>query len=170
VAKRAGDVRNKVKIVYKNAQEVEDSDATSISTYGELGQNITTSLESGTDAATQAAFYLELRANPQFMLRSITFPIASSEIDDSDRDALLGIFMGLPLNISDLPANMLGGAFQGFVEGWTWQASLGALSLTINLSPIAYSLPAFKWMDVPAGETWLTVSPTLDWLNATIVA
>jgi hypothetical protein len=170
IAKRAGDVRNKVKIIYKNDQTVEDSDLTSIALYGELGYNISTTLENEADAETQAAFYLTLRSYPEFMLRSITFPIASPEIDNADRDALLNIFMGLPLNVSDLPNNMLGGSFQGFVEGWTWQATQGALSLTINLSPIAYSLPAFKWMDVPATETWATVSPTLDWNNATIVA
>lgn len=170
IAKRAGDVRNKVKIVYKNNDSVESTNATSIATYGELAQNIQTSLESGSDATSQAEFYLSLRAYPQYMFRNITYPLCNQEIDDSDRDNLLNIFMGLPLNISDLPTNMLDGSFQGFVEGWTWQASQGALSLTINLSPVAYSLQAFRWNNVPIGETWNTINPTLDWLNATIVA
>lgn len=170
ISKRSGDVRNSVKITYKNNQTVSATNATSIGIYGELGQNISTSLEHTADANTQAAFYLALRAYPQFMFRSITFPLASSEIDNADRDALLNVFMGLPVDITDLPSNMIGGAFQGFVEGWTFAASKGALSLTLNLSPTAYSLQAFKWMDVPISEKWNTLVPTLDWLNATIVA
>jgi hypothetical protein len=78
--------------------------------------------------------------------------------------------MGLPLNITNLPVNMVEGAFQGFVEGWTWTASLNRLELTLYLSPVAYSLQAFRWNNVPAVETWNTISPTLEWLNATIVA
>jgi hypothetical protein len=65
---------------------------------------------------------------------------------------------------------MPNGEFQGFVEGWTWTAGLNSLNLTLNISPVAYSLQAFAWDDVPVGETWNTISPTLDWLNATIVA
>jgi hypothetical protein len=78
--------------------------------------------------------------------------------------------MGMPLNIVNLPANMGNGEFQGFVEGWTWTASLNSLTLTLNVSPIAYSLQAMRWNDVPAIETWNTILPDLTWLNATIVA
>ena len=170
IAKRSGDVRNSIKITYKNNQTTSATDAVSIAIYGELGQNISTSLENLADANTQAAFYLALRAYPEFMFRSITFPLASSEIDNSDRDALLNVFMGLPLDISNLPSNMLPAGFQGFVEGWTFSASKSALSLTLNLSPTAYSLQAFKWMDVPITEQWQTISPTLDWLNAILVS
>jgi hypothetical protein len=103
-------------------------------------------------------------------LRQITFPVGSPEIDNTDRDALLEVFMGMPINLINLPANMVGGEFQGFVEGWTWTASLNRLDLTMNVSPLAFSLQAFRWNSVPAIETWNTISPTLDWLNATIVA
>lgn len=170
ISKRSGDVRNSVKITYKNNQTTSATDAASIAIYGELGQNISTSLENLADANTQAAFYLALRAYPQYMFRSITFPIASSELDNTDRDALLNVFIGQPLDIQNLPSNMIAGSFQGFVEGWTFSASKSALSLTLNLSPTAYSLQAFKWMDVPITEQWQTISPTLDWLNAILVS
>jgi hypothetical protein len=42
--------------------------------------------------------------------------------------------------------------------------------VTLLLSPIAFSLQAMKWIDVPITEAWNTISPTLDWTNATIVA
>lgn len=170
ISKRSGDVRNSVKITYKNNQTTSATNATSIATYGELGQNISTTLENLADANTQAAFYLALRSYPQYMFRSITFPIASNELDNGDRDALLNVFIGQPLDIQNLPSNMISGSFQGFVEGWTFSASKGALSLTLNLSPTAYSLQAFKWMDVPITEQWQTISPTLDWLNAILVS
>lgn len=172
ITKRAGDVRNSITIAYgaSGNSNTTDSDPTSISLYGSLADTILTTLRNQSDAEAQAAFYLLIRAYPEYALRQITFPVASPEIDSADRDALLNVFMGLPLNITNLPANMTGGAFQGFVEGWTWRANLGSLELSLNLSPIAYSLQAFAWQDVPAGEIWNTISPTLDWLNATIVA
>jgi hypothetical protein len=171
IVKRAGDVRNSITIGYgTSSANVTDEDAASIEEYGLLASTIATTLRNVGDATAQAAFYLLIRAYPQFQLRQITFPIASGEIDNSDRDNLLGVFMGQPLNIINLPANMVGGEFQGFVEGWTWTASLNQLNLTLNVSPLAFSLQAFRWNSVPATETWNTISPTLDWLNATIVA
>jgi hypothetical protein len=38
------------------------------------------------------------------------------------------------------------------------------------VSPISFSLQAMRWNDVPVVERWNTVNPTLDWINATIVA
>jgi hypothetical protein len=171
IVKRAGDVRNSITVGYgTSGADVTDEDLASISDFGLLASTVSTTLRNVGDATAQAAFYLLIRAYPQFTLRQITFPIASNEIDNTDRDNLLGVFMGQPLNIANLPANMVGGEFQGFVEGWTWTASLNQLNLTLNVSPIAFSLQAFRWNSVPATETWNTISPTLDWLNATIVA
>ena len=172
ILKRAGDVRNSITIAYgsQGNQSTTDTDEASINLYGELATTISTTLRNQGDAEAQAAFYLLIRAYPQFALRQITFPVASPEIPDADRDDLLNVFMGQPLNIINLPANMVNGEFQGFVEGWTWTASLNQLNLTLNVSPIAFSLQAFRWNSVPATESWNTISPTLDWLNATIVA
>jgi hypothetical protein len=172
IIKRAGDVRNAITIGYgaTGSSTVTDSDPASISEYGQLASTITTTLRNQSDAEDQAAFYLAIRAYPQYQLKQITFEVHSPEIDNSDRDSLLNVFMGLPLNIQNLPSNMVGGEFQGFVEGWTWTASYNRLRLTLNVSPIAYSLQAFRWNNVPATETWNTISPTLTWLDATIVA
>lgn len=172
ITKKAGDVRNSVTVSYgaTSSSNTTDSDAASISLYGQLAAQVTTTLRHLADAQAQAAFYLDIRAYPQFEMKQITFPISNPEIDDSDRDALLNVFMGLPLNITNLPANMADGQFQGFVEGWTWTANRNSLALTLTVSPIAYSLQAFRWNSVPAVETWQTISPTLDWLNATIVS
>jgi hypothetical protein len=169
---RSGDIRNKVTINYKHNQSSSytDSDIESIAIYGELGQVVSTSLENAADAQSQAEFFLALRAYPQAVFDSITYQLASPELSDSDRDNLISVFMGLPLNISDLPPNVADGSFQGFVEGWTFRAGYNTLELTLTISPLAYSLQAFRWTSVPAVETWNTINPTLDWLNATIVA
>jgi hypothetical protein len=78
--------------------------------------------------------------------------------------------MGEAIALNNLPLNMSSGAFQGFVEGWSFQASYNQLSVTLLLSPLAYSLQAMRWNDVPITEKWNTVSPTLQWQYATIVA
>jgi hypothetical protein len=172
IVKRSGDVRNSITISYgaQGNQSVTDEDAASISAYGQLATTIFTTLRNQNEAEDQAAFYLLIRAFPQFALSQITFPVASPEIPDAERDDLLNVFMGQPLNIINLPANMVGGEFQGFVEGWTWTASLNRLDLTMNLSPLAFSLQAMKWIDVPVTESWNTINPALYWLDATIVA
>jgi len=169
VSTRGQDVRNSITITYKNGAQVSDSDAASIALYGLLSQNFTTSLENTSDANLQASFYLDLRAYPQALLESISFELVNDQIDNTDRDALLGIFIGMPINLANLPINM-GSNYQGFVEGWTFQARFNALSLQILMSPVAYSLQAFRWNSVPVAETWNTISPTLTWLEATVVA
>jgi hypothetical protein len=168
-ATRAGDVRNAITIKYKNNQEVSASEAASIALYGSLAQNISTTLERTLDATNQAAFYLALRAYPRANFNSINYQLGNSNLSDSDRDALIRVFMGLPVNISDLPSNM-GLNYQGFVEGWAFSAGYNSLDIALYLTPIAYSLDAFRWNDVPASERWNTLSPTLNWLNATVVA
>jgi hypothetical protein len=169
-SKRLGDVRNKVTITYKNGQQETAEDAASIAVYGTQGQNIQTSIENGADALSQAEFYLDIRAYPQYQFKSITFPMANPNIPDASRDQAFNIFMGLPLDIEDLPLNIAEGRYQGFVEGWTWTTRFNALDLTVIVSPVAFSLQAFRWNSVPVTETWNTLSPTLDWNNATIVA
>ena len=167
---KSGDIRNSVTITYKNNQTVSASDAESIATYGYQAQSIQTSLENGADATAQANFYLGIRAFPEAQFRSVTFPLGNPEIDDADRDSLLNVFMGLPIEVTDLPSNIAGGRFQGFVEGWSFRASYNGLAITLTVSPTAYSLQAAKWNDVSGAETWNTLSNTLDWNEAIIVA
>jgi len=169
-SRKLGDIRNFVTITYNNNAQHSASDAASIALYGTQAQNIVTSLHNGSDATAQANFYLSLRAYPQSLFKSITFELTNPEIDNSDRDRLINVFMGEALDITDLPANMTGGRFQGFVEGWTFNAGFNKLSVTLNLSPVAFSLQAMKWENVPITESWNTINPALQWINATIVA
>jgi hypothetical protein len=169
---RVGDVRNALTIKYgaTSNNDVSASDAASIAQYGNLSQIITTTLHDAADATAQANFYLSLRAQPQPIFSEISFDLTNPEIDNADRDNLINVFMGEAIALQNLPLNMSSGTFQGFVEGWSFQAAYNRLSVTLLLSPLAYSLQAMRWNDVPITETWASVSPTLDWANATIVA
>lgn len=170
--KRSGDVRNSVTIQYTQSgnSSVTSTDLSSIGQYGTLAQTIRTTLKNQTDAQSQAAFYLSLRAYPQAIFDSVSFALGNPEIDAGDRTSLLNVFMGMPIDLHNLPANMGNGEFQGFVEGWTFQASVRDVKLTMILSPLAFSLQSFRWSSVPVTEAWNTLSNTLDWEHATIVA
>lgn len=172
ISKRAGDVRNAITVTYGANQNsnTTSSDSDSIATFGSLAATVDTELRHLADAEAQAEFYLGIRAYPRYELRQITFPITSPEMDDTDRNSLLNVLMGLPVNINNLPINMNYGQFQGFVEGWTWTISLNSVYLTLNVSPLAYSLQSVRWNGVSAAESWNTLSNTLEWLDATIVA
>ena len=172
IVTRSGDVRNDVTIQYgaSAASHVQATDVISIGLYGSLAQVFTTYLKNTRDATTQADFYLDLRAYPRPVFDSITYDLTNSLIDNGDRDSLINVFMGMPVQISDLPLNMNGGEFLGFVEGWTLQAGYNELSIQLFVSPISFSLQAMRWNSVPITELWNTVNPTLTWENATIVA
>jgi hypothetical protein len=169
---RAGDVRNDITLKYKANGSSEKSavNVNSIDIYGRLAQVINTTIEKAADAQSQANFYLTLRATPQANFTSITYQLTNPELDDADRDSLIKVFMGLPLRISDLPPNMASGTFLGFVEGWSFKAAYNEIAITLNLSPISYSLQALKWEQVSVLEKWNTITGSLTWQTALIVA
>lgn len=172
IQQRTGDVRNSITLKYDATSSSEKSavDLTSIGLYGQLGQIISTTLHNAADAQDQADFYLSLRAYPAFNFNQITFELTNSELTDVDRDALIKIFMGAPLRITDLPLNMASGTYLGFVEGWTWRAGYNSISITAIISPLAFSLQAMQWQDVAPAEAWNTISGSLDWATALVVA
>jgi hypothetical protein len=171
-ATKSGDIRNDIYINYGNnfGSQKTASSATSIATYGYRAETINSSIHDATNAQEVADRYIAQRAFPQPAFDTITFPLTNDEIDDADRNALLGIFMGQPINITNLPTQISGGEFEGYVEGWSWSSSYNQLFLTINLSPVSFSQVAMRWNTVPIGERWNTLSTTLTWEYATIVA
>lgn len=165
---KAGDLRNKYNLIYgtAGANSYTAEDALSQSTYGIYAETYTSRVKDTPDAEELADRYVALRAYPQAKFESITFPLGNPEIDSADRDALLNIFIGQPVWIQNLPGNISDGSFQGYVEGWKFQASYNDLSITFNASPIAFSQVAVKWYQVDAAESWNTLSSTLTWNNA----
>jgi hypothetical protein len=169
---RSSDVRNDIYINYGNNynSQVTATDAASIALYGYKAESINSRVQGAVDAQAIADRYIDQRAYPQPAFQSITFPITNPEIDNADRDDLLGVFMGMPVDIQNLPSQISGGAFQGYVEGWSWSTRFNELFLTINVSPVAFSQVAMRWNTTPATEAWNTIDPSLTWEYATIVA
>ena len=165
---RAGDLRNYFNIIYDNNgnQSYTAQDTTSQSLYGTYAESYISRIKSTSDAEALADRYIELRANPYPKFESITFTLGNPEIDDADRDALINIFLGQPVWIQNLPPNIANGSFQGYIEGWTFRASLNNLSVTFNASPVNFSQVAVKWEQVNAAETWNTLNTSLTWLDA----
>jgi len=172
IQSRTGDVRNTITLKYNtnSTSEVSAADPASVTLYGQLAQIFTTTIKHQADAQDQADFYLTLRAFPQYNFNQITYQLTNPEIDDGDRDSLINVFMGMPLSIANMPLNMSAGNYLGFVEGWTFQAAYNQISVSLNLSPLAYSLQAMKWEDVSVAEAWNTISGILDWEHALVVA
>jgi hypothetical protein len=165
---RAGDLRNYFHINYGNtgSNQYTSQDTLSQSLYGVYGESFDSRIKNKADAESLADRYIALRAYPYAKFQAITFVLGNPEIDDSDRDSLLNIFINQPVWIQNLPGNINDGSFQGYVEGWTFRASLNNLSVTFNASPINFSQVTVKWEQVSAAETWNTLSPTLTWNNA----
>jgi len=165
---RAGDLRNSFTINYDNNgnQTYTATDLISQANYGVYAENYTSRIKNTVDAEALADRYIELRANPYPKFQSITFVLGNPEIDNSDRDALINIFIGQPVWIQNLPPNISNGSFQGYIEGWTFRASLNNLTVTFNASPVNFSQVAVKWEQVNAAEAWNTLNTSLTWLDA----
>ena len=169
VLTRGADVRNEIILNYGNNYGSQETaiDLTSIATFGYRGETLNTVLHNATDAQAVADRFISLRSYPRALFDSITFPLTNSAIDDADRDALLQIFVGQPMRITDLPVQIAPTQqFEGYVEGWRWSTRFNELFLTINLSPIEFSQVALEWDQVSASEAWNTLSAILTWENA----
>ena len=165
---RSGDIRNKFTLNYGNNgnSHYTSENAQSQTSYGIKALEDTYLVKDTIDATALADRYIALRAFPYPKFQSITFSLGNPEINNSQRNALLNIFMGQPVQINNLPLNIADGQFQGYIEGWTFRASYNNLSVTFNATPVSMSQVAVKWGQVSAAESWSTISPTLTWNNA----
>lgn len=168
IVQRQGDIANKIAIDYGNNFTLQyiAQDATSQSLYGVFAEQFYSYVKNQADIEDMGDRLIQLRAYPRYVFQSITFPLQSPEIDNADRDALLNIFMGQPVRITNLPPQMLGGEFTGYIEGWTFKASVGGLSVTFNASPTEFSAVAQRWNQVNAAESWNSILNTLEWQDA----
>lgn len=168
IVQRQGDLANKIIIDYGNnfGSQYIAQDTASQATYGLYAEQFSSYVKNASDIEDMGDRLIQLRAYPRYQFQSITFPLQNPELDDTDRDALLNIFMGMPVRITNLPPQMLGGEFTGYVEGWTFRASVGGLSLTFNASPTEFSAVAQRWQQVNAAESWNSVLNTLEWQDA----
>jgi hypothetical protein len=168
IVQRQGELVNKLIIDYGNNfnSQYIAQDTASQATFGLYAEQFSSYLKNTADVEDMADRVIQLRSYPRYLFQSITFPIQNPEMDNGDRDALLSIFMGQPIRITNLPPQMLGGEFTGYVEGWTFRASVSGLFITLTASPTEFSAVAQRWNQVNAAESWNSVLNTLEWQDA----
>lgn len=167
---RLSDLINDVEVVYKNNQTETDQDTSSIALYGRYAEKVNTTLELQADAQQRVEYYLETRAFPRVRLNQISLALHLDQVADADRDALMPMRVGKPIQINGLPSSIYVGNFIGFVEGFTWTINRNELFLTLNLSEYALSQLQMNWDQVPATIAWEDVNATLQWQEARVVA
>ena len=168
IVQRQGELVNKLIIDYGNNfnSQYIAQDTESQATFGLYAEQFSSYLKNTADVEDMADRVIQLRSYPRYLFQSITFPIQNPEMDNGDRDALLAVFMGQPIRVTNLPAQMLGGEFTGYVEGWTFRASVSGLFITLTASPTEFSAVAQRWNQVNAAESWNSVLNTLEWQDA----
>jgi hypothetical protein len=166
---RQGDLVNSLVINYKNnfGTDYTFTDQSSIDTYGLYARSINSLIDDDPDAEEVAERFVTFRSTPKSKFDSITFALQNPEISDSNRNSLLNVFMGMPVAIANLPANINSGSFVGYVEGWTFRSTLSGLSISLTLSPTEFWTVAQDWDQVTATLEWADVDATLTWQNAT---
>jgi hypothetical protein len=83
-------------------------------------------------------------------------------------DSLIGVFFGMPVLINNLPSNLLGGTFEGFVENVAVNATPTYVDMTLYITATEFSLSTTQWDTVvPSTIDWATTNATLIWNNAT---
>lgn len=159
------DITNDILLSYKNNQTVTKSDAGSISTYGRSAATISTELETLDDADDIGNRYIRLRAFPVLSLSEFTIELGNSNLTNSKRNTLIDVYMGLPVEIQNLPNPINPSTYLGFVEGWTWNISRTNARLTLRTSDHTLSIAETRWQDVSATQKWSDVGATITWLQ-----
>jgi hypothetical protein len=138
----------------------------SISLYGRITASIDTYLKTSTDAETLADRIVLLNAYPQPVIQGIQIQIDAPTMTQPLLDALVGVFFGMPVSVTDFPALLFPNQFFGYVEGWSWDIDRFTARLTLNVSDFTFSAVPVAWQDVFAGESWSTIDPALQWQDA----
>lgn len=144
------------------------SDPDSIASYGLFERSFDSNIKNLSDITDIASRELNLRKNPRGSLGAITFRLDNPDIPSTMLDNLIGVFFGQPVQINNLPSNLLGGQFDGFVENVALRATPSFVEITLYISATDFSLSTTQWETVtPASLAWTGVNGTLIWTNAT---
>jgi len=144
------------------------SDSDSIASYGLFERSQDSNIKNLADITDIASRELNLRKTPRGSLGAITFRLDNPDMPSAMLDSLIGVFFGQPVLISNLPSNLLGGQFDGFVENVALRATPTFVDITLYVSATDFSLSTTQWETVlPASLQWTGVNGTLTWTNAT---
>lgn len=144
------------------------SDTDSIASYGLFERSFDSNIKNLTNITEIATRELNLRRVPKGSLGAITFRLDNPDMPSAMLDSLIGVYFGQPMLISNLPSNLLGGTFDGFVENVALRATPTFVDITLYISATEFSLSTTQWDTVvPSTITWATANGTLTWNNAT---
>ena len=144
------------------------SDPDSIAAYGLFERSTDSNIKNLADITDIATRELNLRRVPKGSLGAITFRLDNPDMPSAMLDSLIGVYFGQPMLISNLPSNLLGGTFDGFVENVALRATPTFVDITLYISATEFSLSTTQWDTIiPSSLAWTGVNGTLIWNNAT---
>ena len=144
------------------------SDADSIASYGLFERSFDSNIKNLADITDIATRELNLRRSPREQLGVITFRLDNPNMPSAMLNSLIGVYFGQPVSIDNLPPNLLGGTFQGFVENVALRATPSFVDITLYVTATDLSLSTTQWETViPSSLAWTGVNGTLIWNNAT---
>jgi len=144
------------------------SDTDSIASYGLFERSFDSNIKNLADITDIANRELNLRRVPKGSLGAITFRLDNPDMTTAMLDSLVGVYFGQPVLINNLPSNLLGGTFEGFVENVALRATPSYVEITLYISATEFSLSTTQWDTVlPSTIKWDTTNATLIWNNAT---
>jgi len=144
------------------------SNADSIASYGLFEKSSDSNIKNLVDITEIATRELRLRSTPKGSLGAITFRLDNPDMPSAMLNSLIGVFFGMPVLINNLPSNLLGGTFEGFVENVAVNATPNYVDMTLYITATEFSLSTTQWDTVlPTDIIWTGVNGTLDWNNAT---
>ena len=144
------------------------SNSDSIATYGLYEKSFESNIKGLTDITDIGTRDLRLRSTPTGSLGAISFRLDNPDMPSALLDNLIGAFFGLPVIINNLPSNLLGGTFEGFIENIALKATPNYVDMTLYVTATNFSLSTTEWDTIlPVGTIWTGVNATLDWNNAT---
>jgi hypothetical protein len=150
---------------YASTYSIEDTD--SIASFGVFQRSFDSNIKNLVDITQIGTRELLLRKNPRGSLGVITFRLDNPNIPTAMLDSLIGVYFGQPMQITNLPSNLLDGQFDGFVENVALRATPSFTEITLYISATDFSLSTTQWETVvPASLMWTGVNGTLDWTNA----
>jgi hypothetical protein len=166
----SADIVNSVYLTYDDPEAaVEAVNDQSIEDYGLIQTQITTSLSDQTQAEEQALRLVSLRGTPLESFDLISINLSNPNLDNIERDLLLGVSMDTLVKVTNLPTGfIIGNAFEGFVEGWTWFLAQGSLELEAQVSNSIYSAFEVQWEDYDPTTQWQNLSGSLTWNDLAI--
>ena len=117
------------------------TDSASISAYGLFEKSTESNILNIGDMQQIAERELFLRNTPRGSLGAIRFRLDNPDLPSAMLDDLLTMFCGRPVSIDNLPSNLLGGTFTGFVENIAVNATPTYVDMTLYVSATDFSIP-----------------------------